>query len=415
MRGKTYTARTLEGAWHKTLKTILKDGIEIFEDDPLIELQNLEVSYQNAFETKCPNYQQVFGNDFLDYIHRVYSPSGDQKTGRNYHKLIYNDNKNDQVENAIDLLKKDPNSRSAIIVLSSPDIPKKPCVTEVSFSIRQNVLNMTAIFKSSDFAKKFIPDMIELSEIHKKISRSLNVSRGDVNAFILCAQIYKGDLDKVTLTLNNFKKKHYFKTDAVIDNWDKEAANWDKYIRDPNHYVNIENGYSRFLDFLNDEILSVKDGSLKNALDSGSGTGVIANVLRKKGYNVKGIDISPQMLAYSYKKDKNIQYILSNNLDIPYPDNSFDLVCSRGVLISHVGKKYVNLFLEEHSRVLKKGGLFMFDFITKFNKSETKKKRNKAYLSFGKMSDLLESNGFKVIKRSGEDNNRVNAILCKKV
>ncbi len=285
-------------------------------------------------------------------------------------------------------------------------------VTEIAFSIRDDLLHMAVIFKSSDFAKKFIPDMIELSKIHKYISASLNVARGEVNSFILCVQVYAADLEKVNLLFNKFKKNTYFKTHSVVENWDKEADNWDRYVEDPNHYVNIENGYTRFLNFLNTEITPVKN---MDALDSGSGTGIIANVLVNKGYRVKGIDISPKMIAHSRDKDKKTQYTLSNSLDIPHPDNSFDLVCSRGVLISHVGKKYVDLFLKEHGRVLKKGGIFIFDFITKFDKSETKKKRSKASMSFGRVSNLLKDNGLKVIKRSGDDNNRVNAILCKKI
>jgi malonyl-CoA O-methyltransferase len=211
------------------------------------------------------------------------------------------------------------------------------------------------------------------------------------------------------------KTLQYFKTSKIIENWDKEAENWDKHLRDPNHYVNWENGYSRFLKFLDKEMPLANKNKPGVALDSGCGTGVISDVLNKKGYKTVGVDISPRMLKFAHKNGKERQYVLANSLDIPYADNYFNVICSRGVLISHVGKKYASLFLKEHHRVLKSGGLFMFDFITKFKESEVKKRKEKAYFSFNNISGILKSYGFEVLKRSGEDINRVNAILCKKI
>ena len=177
----------------------------------------------------------------------------------------------------------------------------------------------------------------------------------------------------------------------------------------------ILNGYSRFIQFIHDEIPNSKETPSHIALDSGCGTGAISEVLNKKGYKTVGLDISPKMLAFAHKKKGVRHYLLANSLDIPYQDDYFDVICSRGVLISHVGKKYVDLFLKEHRRILKQNGILMFDFITHFNKQEVKKKKNKAAITFRKISSILKGNGFEVLKRSGEDINRVNAILCRKI
>ena len=166
---------------------------------------------------------------------------------------------------------------------------------------------------------------------------------------------------------------------------------------------------------MDEEIPKVDKNPLPIALDSGCGTGIISDTLNKKGYETVGIDISPEMLANAHKKAGMRHYLLANSLDIPYADGFFNLICSRGVLLSHVGKKYVGVFIQEHRRVLKNGGMFMFDFITHFNKNETKKKISKASLTFKEVSSLLSQYGFQTLKRSGEDMNRVNTVLCKKV
>lgn len=406
------TAQTLEEAWLKALRIVITHGTPIQEKEPFKEIQNLCISYTNAFETSHDEYTYAFGTEFLDYIHRVYSPTGDQKSGRNYYDLIYKQSGINQVENIIQHLRTDPLTRSATIVLASAKAEKQPCVTEINFSIRNNLLHMSSVFKSSDLAKKFVPDLLELSTIHREISHRLHTARGEVTAHILSAQVYEKDERTVVRTAHKRRLRHYFKTGKVIENWNKEAETWDRDIKKPGHYVNIENGYRRFLAFLDDSIVKVRN--TKMALDSGCGTGAIADALASKGYQVIGLDISPKMLEFAHKGARSTQYIQANSLDLPYGDKYFDIICSRGVLISHVGRKYVSLFLNEHHRVLKPGGLFMFDFITHFNPSEGRYRRNKAAIHFKTLSSLLASHGFEVIQRSGEDTNRVNAILCRK-
>lgn len=405
-------ADALERVWLKALRAVISSGQLIPDEKPFLELQNLQVAYQNAFETETPHYTHMFGTEFSEYIHRVYSPAGDKKSGRNYYALIHKNAGVDQVAEVIQKLKLDPFSRSATIVLADAKAPKQPCVTEVNFSIRHDLLHMTVVFKSSDLAKKFIPDMIELSRIHERISRALETARGGVTAHLLSAQIYEIDTDEVSTALASATLGNYFKTHDIIENWNKEAPEWDKNLKRPDHYVNIENGYSRFLAFMKKEVPDSKRAS-SSALDSGCGTGTIADLLKAKGYRVSGVDISPEMLRFAHKP-ASVQYVLANSLDLPYDDGRFDVVCTRGVLLSHVGKKYVDLFLREHRRVLRGGGLFVFDFITHFDVSETRHRRTKAALNYARMTKLLEAHGFEILGRAGDDTHRVNAIACRK-
>lgn len=414
MKSYSTTQNTLEGAWLHALRAVMSNGRKLSDKEPFIEQRNVSVTYTNAFETRCEQYRSIFGDTFLEYIHKVYSPGGDPASGRNYHKLIRSGSSGDQVQNTIEKLKKDPLTRSGTIVLADPSAPKQPCVSEINFSIREDLLHMTVLFKSSDLAKKFVPDMLELSSVHTEIARELNIARGSVTAFILSAQVYVSDFEQVVPAIARLKESHYFNTGAVRDNWDKEAETWDSEIESPTHYVNIENGYSRFLDFMHRTVKKVSRSEERVALDSGCGTGIIARELNTKGYKVVAVDISPKMLEHADKKASSRQYVLANSLDLPYQDNYFDLVCTRGVLFSHVGKAYTEQFLKEHHRVLKTGGLLIFDFITHFEKEESGNRRRKASIYFNELQKTLEVHGLEVIGRSGEDTNRVNAVACVK-
>ncbi len=415
MSKKNFENHTLERVWMNVLREIVSVGSLVKDSENFLELQNIQVTYTNPFELEVSNYVRVFGSKFTEYIARVYSPHGDPETERNYYKLIYKNDGVNQVRKVIQKLNKDPYTRSATIVLADAKKEKLPCVSEINFSIRDEQLQMTVLFKSSDLGKKFIPDMIELSKIHKEISSELKIGRGDITAQILCAQLYLSDKRKVEKLLDDAHASGYFKTETVIENWDKEAANWDKYIKDPHHYVNFENGYQRFIDFMKNNLPAAKSTQVILALDSGCGTGVIAGLMSRMKYQVYAIDISPKMLHYAHSKIKKIEYVRGNSLDLPFDDDFFEVVCSRGVLVSHVGKKYTDLYFSEHNRVLKAGGTFVFDFITHFNVKETKKRKNKASFSYDKMKEIAQQHGFVVLGRSGDGTNRVNAIVCKKV
>ena len=97
----------------------------------------------------------------------------------------------------------------------------------------------------------------------------------------------------------------------------------------------------------------------KNIIDIGCGSGRFSVALSKLGAKkVTAVDINKQGLEIAKKfiKDSNIsniEFIEHNVLELPFEDESFDFVFSKGVL-HHTGD--LEKGLEEYSRVLKKGG-----------------------------------------------------------
>ena len=408
------SAHTLNEAWLKTCKLVYTGGNNITLTKPKQkEITNLTITISNSFENEHDVYFKHFDRDIYSSVLRVYSKGGDQKLQKDYWTPIYDNNGINQVKRTIKILKQDPYAKSATIVLSDVQKSKLPCVMDVNFRIRNEKVDMTLVFKSSDVAKKFIPDVVVLSRIHEQISRELHVARGSVTAFVLSAQIHVQDFKVIAKLIKNEAEPSYYNTESVIENWNGDAEQWDIKIKNPNHYVNIENGYSRFVEFA--EKL-VKDHVTKNqvTLDSGSGTGIIAKMLQKYNNNVFGIDIADKMIKVARKKNLPTTFVLGNCLDIPFRNEYFNAVITRGVLISHVGKGYTSAFIDEAKRVLVPGGLFIFDFITHFNDDETDKRDKKAVFNKKKVELLLKKSGFRVLEFCGEDENRVNAVACVK-
>jgi len=105
-------------------------------------------------------------------------------------------------------------------------------------------------------------------------------------------------------------------------------------------------------------------------VEIGCGGGLLTLELAKRGYNITGMDVSKEALhAAKLHADKvglNVKFKSGDIYDIPAMGATFD-----GVIITEVTEKLLNLPLayKEIARVLKPGGVVMFDTINRTFKS----------------------------------------------
>jgi len=99
-----------------------------------------------------------------------------------------------------------------------------------------------------------------------------------------------------------------------------------------------------------------------NVLEVGCGGGILTEEIAKMGFNTTGIDPSEQSLniAIKHAKENNlkINYVKGVGEDLQFQNNSFDVVFCCDVL-EHV--RDLPKVISEISRVLKNGGLFIYD------------------------------------------------------
>ncbi len=108
------------------------------------------------------------------------------------------------------------------------------------------------------------------------------------------------------------------------------------------------------------------DWADKTVLDLGCAGGFMAEALTSSGANVIGIDPAAQAIAaataHAKHMDYAIQYDVGIGENLPYPDNYFDAIVCVDVL-EHVTD--LTKVLAEIARVLKPGGLFLYDTINR--------------------------------------------------
>lgn len=104
----------------------------------------------------------------------------------------------------------------------------------------------------------------------------------------------------------------------------------------------------------------------KTILDLGCGGGFVAEELARRGANVVGVDPSGPLLGvakqHALSNGLSIDYRVGTGEQIPAVDASFDVVVCVDVL-EHVAD--LEKVLKEVRRVLKPGGLFLYDTINR--------------------------------------------------
>ena len=126
----------------------------------------------------------------------------------------------------------------------------------------------------------------------------------------------------------------------------------------------IKTLYNPFrVDYIKKTIKKLKISSeVINALEVGCGGGILSEELAKMGLLTTGIDPSEQSLnsAINHAEESNliINYEKGAGENLPFPNNSFDVVICCDVL-EHV--RDFPKVISEISRVLKRGGIFIYD------------------------------------------------------
>jgi len=98
-----------------------------------------------------------------------------------------------------------------------------------------------------------------------------------------------------------------------------------------------------------------RQGRSPRLLDLGCGTGELASIFLRAGYEYVGIDIEPERIAYARKTYPRGRFHVMDAAQLRYPDDYFDQILVTGVL-HHLSDDEVRDIVREMRRVLRPGG-----------------------------------------------------------
>jgi ubiquinone/menaquinone biosynthesis C-methylase UbiE len=94
-------------------------------------------------------------------------------------------------------------------------------------------------------------------------------------------------------------------------------------------------------------------------LDLGCGNGRCLDIIKEKGGQYLGTDISDRLIAIAKKRYPNDNFQVADALNLPFQDNYFDIIYSIAVLHHIPSAEMREQFMQEARRVLKPGGFLI--------------------------------------------------------
>lgn len=126
--------------------------------------------------------------------------------------------------------------------------------------------------------------------------------------------------------------------------WEEQARKWIAWARTP--------GLDSYWRYRSD-FFALVPAPGKATLDLGCGEGRLARDLADRGHRITGIDASPTLVTAAREAHPQGEYVVADAADLPFPDNSFDLVIAYNSLMDVDDLPGA---VREASRVLAPGG-----------------------------------------------------------
>ena len=134
-------------------------------------------------------------------------------------------------------------------------------------------------------------------------------------------------------------------------------AKWFEYLNDDCDYEN----WSQYL------INKLRAFPLSVGLDVGCGGGWFTRAFQKQGYQMTGLDISPEMLDYAqetaFKNGVRSEYLLGDITSFRTPQK-YDFATAINDCVNYIPKDKLLKAFKSVKAALKKSGIFLFDIST---------------------------------------------------
>lgn len=148
-----------------------------------------------------------------------------------------------------------------------------------------------------------------------------------------------------------------------------------------------------------DQFLQSLEG--KNVLDAGCGNGRDCKYINQKGFKVKGIDLSKEMLVIAKKMVPKVDFEVMDITNITYSDNSYDGIISNCSFF-HIPVEELSKTLNSFSKILKPNGKLLLILQEGLGEAMIEEPFRKGvyiyinYFSVKQISELLLKHGFEI-------------------
>lgn len=204
------SGNNLDYVWKRGLNLILKYGIDIIDErnTKTKEVLNLVSVINNPINTYFSGIRPHITNEYKDALLNPINNGFCYTYGERLLNWNYtSDNTGvNQIDVIINRLKNNKNTRRADAITWIPNIDmdsnEVPCLMLIDFKLREDKLNLTAVFRSHDYYGAFPYNFLALSSLLFYISNNINSDIGNITIHSISAHIYETDLENVINIIN---------------------------------------------------------------------------------------------------------------------------------------------------------------------------------------------------------------------
>lgn len=201
----------------------------------------------------------------------------------------------------------------------------------------------------------------------------------------------------------------------IAARWDARAESWDCALQSPDCHLNEDESYSRFLKEALAIIRKRRQLCAKGGvIDVGCGTGlVLGQVVSHFAWGV-GIDISRKMVQVARRKRiRNARFLVGDAFRMATTCPAAAAILSRGVLLSHYGRRQGAVLLKEMRAALGPRGFLIVDFLNLGARDQHQHvAETKTYFESGEVSEMARRAGFASVRILGKLERRVLLLLA---
>lgn len=144
-----------------------------------------------------------------------------------YGHIIFKKHGFNQLNKIIELLKKDPSSRRAVININIPnekviETKDEPCTIAIQFLVRDGKVNCTVMMRSNDIWFGLPYDIVFFTTLQKIIANELNLEFGSYTHFATSLHMYQRNRESISNIVNNPNVSEFtLDIDKLLNNKEK--------------------------------------------------------------------------------------------------------------------------------------------------------------------------------------------------
>jgi len=202
--GRIIRANTISDAWYRGINMIWNQGHEVTDErgSKIKEYLNLMIVVKDPYTDRIPADISWNEERLEEYAKQLITGENVQDFEYTYGQRLRNWNGQvDQIAYVIDKLKHNPTTRRATAVTWVPTVDtvvdEVPCMIIDDFKIRGDMVNLTTLFRSHDFAGAYPANLYGLSRLLEYVASEVGVKPGMITSISASAHIYEHDWDMI--------------------------------------------------------------------------------------------------------------------------------------------------------------------------------------------------------------------------